>query len=340
MKITITQLAGSRVEVSGELPAEAFAKYIAATTNKYVSGTEVEGFRKGKAPEKMVIDRVGEAVLLERSAEEALQHEWPKILEEHKIEAIGPAEFHITKIARGNDLGWKAIVAVLPTLVLPDWQTIARDTNKKKGEQKTEIEVTDKEIEETLLYIQKVRAPEGKTPPPLDDAYAQSLGNFSTLEALKDNIRNGIYEEKKAKARDEHRARLMGNIAEQTKGEIPDIIIETEKQKMVEEMKANIENMGLSWSDYLSRIKKTEKEITDGYTDGARRRVQIGVILSKIATGENIEPTDDEIHNRTEEILKPYNEGELKNIDRGRVRDYARNILRNEKVFEMLENIN
>ena len=346
MTVTVTKLPDSQIEIRGTLPASEFARYLTQTTARIVREAEIEGFRKGKAPEKLVVEKIGEDKLLHQAAEEALKHEWPKVLEENKIEAIGPAEFHVTKLARGNDLEWVARIAILPEIALPDWRIVAKDINKKKGA--PDIEVTDKEVNETLAYIQRVRAKEGDPAPPagpdgtvgaggLDDAYAQTLGNFPTLEALKNNIRDGIRVEKEEKAREAHRARLIEAVAEKTTVEIPQVMTDAERAKMLRELRASIEDMGLKWDDYLTHLKKSESELTESWTKDAEKRVRIGMTLREIARAENVTPTDDEIAERTKSMLRPYSEEELRNIDRNEVRDYAKGIVRNEKVLDMLE---
>ena len=335
MSVTITNLPNSRIEVRGEIAADDFSRVVQKVTVRIVADAEIEGFRRGKAPEKLVVEKIGEDKLLHQAAEEALKHEWPKVLEENKIEAVGPAEFHIIKIARGNPLEWLARVAIMPELTLSGWRTVAKDINKKK--EAPNIEVTDKEVDDTLAYIQKVRAKEGKTPS-LDDAYAQTLGNFPTLEALKNNIRDGIRVEKEEKAREAHRARLIEAVAEKATVEIPHVMIEAERAKMLRELRTSIEDMGLKWDDYLTHLKKSESELTESWTKDAEKRVRIGMTLREIARGENITPTDDEITERTKWMLRPYNEEELRNIDQNEVRQYARGVMRNEKVLDLLEN--
>src|SRR3989344_5906318 len=130
MSVTITNLPNSRIEVRGEIAADDFSRVVQKVTVRIVADAEIEGFRRGKAPEKLVVEKIGEDKLLHQAAEEALKHEWPKVLEENKIEAIGPAEFHVTKLARGNDLGWVARIAILPEIALPDWRAVAKDINK------------------------------------------------------------------------------------------------------------------------------------------------------------------------------------------------------------------
>ncbi len=335
MSITVTKIENSRVEVKGSIDTHIFDSHIVKTTVRAVADAELDGFRRGKAPEKMVVNKIGEEKILQQSAEAALQAEWPKVLDEQKIEAIGPAEFHITKLARGNPLEWTARVAVMPELTLPDFRKIAHEINSKK--ETPTIEVTEKELADTLAYIQRVRMPADAALPPLDDAYAQSLGNFPTLDALKNNIKQGILEEKNSKARDAHRMKLIEEIAKAATVEIPEIMVDAEQTKMLGELRNSIEEMGLVWSEYLAHLKKPETEICAGFHEDATRRVRVSLTLREIARAEATEATPDEITKRVEAMLRPYEEKDRAEIDRGRIEEYAKNVLRNEKVIELLE---
>src|ERR1700754_808458 len=90
--ITATKQAGSSVKIEGELPFELLEKHRAEAVKHLGEHMEVPGFRKGHVPEKVVVDRVGEMALLSHMAEHAIQEAYPKIIEAHKIEAIGYPE--------------------------------------------------------------------------------------------------------------------------------------------------------------------------------------------------------------------------------------------------------
>lgn len=335
MSLSIKELSSSRVEVSGELSAVDFDAYIKKVTTEFVVNTELQGFRKGKAPEKMVAEHIGEGRLLQTAAEKALKELWLSVLQDNHIEAIGPAEFHLLKLARGNNLVWKATITVLPKFELMDYQDIAKKINSKKDQ--ALLEITDKEVNDTLEYIRNARTPGGETPPPLDDAYAKSVGNFSSLEALKDNIRDGIRLEKEEKAKEAHRLKIVDEIANTTTIDVPTLMIDAEREKMIQELRASIADMGLKWDDYLSHLKKTEEDLKKEWGDDAKRRVRTGLVLREIAKKENIHPSDEEVQREVERILRPYHDEERKTIDLTRLKDYAYGVVRNEKVFKLLE---
>src|SRR3989338_2953220 len=177
--------------------------------------------------------------------------------------------------------------------------------------------------------------------PELNDEFAAGLGTFSSLEALKQNIREGITKEKEEKERERIRIAVMDAIAAKTEITIPQTLIESELEKIAGELKANIESMGMNFEKYLEHIKKTAADLRTEWADEAKRRVKIALILRKISETKNIEPTEEEIVAKAEKILSRYKTPEeaAKNLDPEAIRQYARGIARNEKVFEYLESL-
>ena len=158
MKVKINKLPKSEVEIEGELGEEIFETYFARALKKLGGGLEIPGFRKGKAPENILLANLSEMKILEEMATLALGDAYPKILEENKIEAIGRPEIAITKLARNNPLGFKIKTAVLPPVVLPDYKKIAKRVRgeipeKDKNATAPEKEKENQAREETRLKI-------------------------------------------------------------------------------------------------------------------------------------------------------------------------------------------
>ena len=70
--------------------------------------------------------------------------------------------------------------------------------------------------------------------------------------------------------------------------EIPQILIDDEKQKMFAELKQNLEHQGLSFEDYLKNLKKTEEDLAKDFAKGATERAKTALILRQIAKEEKI----------------------------------------------------
>ena len=342
MQIEVTKKPKSTITVKGSLSVEEFNTHIENVTKHFVEEAELPGFRKGKAPEKMVVEKIGESAILEDAANEALRALYPRILKDHAIEAIAHPHIRITKLARGNPFEFEADIAVVPEITLPDYKEIA---SKKNAAPKEEITVPDEELNKTLDWLRKSRSskPErltGNLPetiPELTDAFAQSVGNFKTVEELKNAIRENMKFEKEQKAHDARRMDIITAVSASSQLEIPDALVESEKNKMVAELKTNIEQMGMQWDAYLTHIKKTEAELRNEWHTQAEQRSKTTLVLREIAKREALEPREDEVSAWTYNYLAQTDENEKKNLDLERVKDYAYGVIKNKKVFEFLE---
>lgn len=147
----VTPEAGSQVKIEGEIPYEELQKYRTKVIKSLGKNMEIDGFRKGHVPEKVVAERVGEMALVTEMAERAIAAVYPEALKALKIEAIGYPQINITKIAPENPLGFSATVAILPKITLPDYKKIAKDINKDKAS----TEVTDEEVTKQINDIMR-----------------------------------------------------------------------------------------------------------------------------------------------------------------------------------------
>ena len=177
--------------------------------------------------------------------------------------------------------------------------------------------------------------------PELTDEFAKNLGNFSSLEALKINIREGIGQEKKEKENQRIRMIIIEKIADRATIEIPEILVERELDKMLDELKSSIAQMGMKWEDYLLHIKKNPEELRKEWHEEAQKRVRIALSLREIANREKIDPTEEEIKERADQYLAQFKTAKQaeQSIDPEELQEYARGILRNEKVFEFFEGV-
>jgi len=110
---------------------------------------------------------------------------------------------------------------------------------------------------------------------------------------------------------------------------------------MAGELKANIESMGMNFEKYLEHLKKTAEDLKKEWADEAKRRVKIALILRAVAETKHLEPSDAEIADKINRISSRYKtpKAAAKDLDPEAVRQYARGIARNEKVFQWLESL-
>ena len=177
--------------------------------------------------------------------------------------------------------------------------------------------------------------------PVIDDAFAQRLGKFESLEKLKENLRSGMLEEQKAKHKAEHRTRILDALVEHAEVEYPEILVKEESNRMVREFELQIQSMGLNFSDYLARMKKTEDELKKDWLAQAKNRLAAHILLDALAYEEGIEIDAKDVEAEMNKTLQHYkNTKDIeKNIDMERLYSAARGQLRNGKTFEFLEKL-
>lgn len=339
MKYSINNLENSQIEIIINLNKEDLLPYKTKALKEFSLNLEIEGFRKGKSPLNLVEQKVPALELAEKTASFAIEEIYPKIIVQEKITALGYPEIIITKLVYDQELEFKVKVAILKEIVLPDYKKIAKEEKKNK---KTDIQVTDQEVEETLKWIYSSRTKEKdfKKEPKIDDEFAISLGHFKNLEELKKSIREGIEMEKRKKEEEKWRIELMEKISQEIKWDLPEILIETELHKMIEELKIKLEDIGISYDDYLKQIKKTEEDLRNDLREQAEKRVKIALILKEIAKKENITVSDEEIEERANRIISQvYDENLKEKIDLEQLKEFVKNLIENEKVFSLLESL-
>lgn len=337
MQVEIKKLPGSEIEIIGGISADNFEVFRPRAVKEISDSIGIDGFRPGKAPEKILIEKVGEMAVLEKMANFALNKEYIKIIEENKIKAIGRPEITITKIAKSNPLEFKIRTAVLPEIELPDYKEIAGEIIGKEEE----IIVEDSEVGKALDYLVKARAEKKENGeaviPELNDEFAKSVGKFGSLEELKRVIKNNLKEEKTVNLAQKKRIEILDKIIESSKMDVPNILVVAEKNKMREEMKASITQMGVKWEDYLSHIKKTEEEIEKDWDQDALKRAKYNLAIEEIAVLEKIDVPEEELGPETDKLMEYYS-ARYKDIDRDRVKAYTYDMIKNQKVFNLLEN--
>jgi trigger factor len=149
----IKKLPQSQMEIEISVPAKEFEKFIDAAAEDLSRDLKIDGFRPGKAPRYVVEQKVGTEKILAHGAEKAIKKTYVDAIVKNKIEVIGEPKITITKIAKGNDLVYKAIAAVMPAVTLSNYRKSAKAV--KKSEVK---KVTEEQIQKEIKSLQKSRA--------------------------------------------------------------------------------------------------------------------------------------------------------------------------------------
>ncbi len=176
------------------------------------------------------------------------------------------------------------------------------------GEEK-EIEVTFPEDyqEETLAGQEvtfKVMVKEIKEHelPPLDDELAQTLGDYESLEQLKEKLEESMRKEAEEQSRFKFENEVMDAIANQVEVDIPDKLIEQRMEEMFQETAANLKEKGLEFEDYLQMNGTSKEEWMEENRPYAEKQVRNRLIIDAVAEKEGFTASEEEVEKRMEEI--------------------------------------
>ncbi len=142
MSLQVEKMEHNMAKLTVEVPAEEVEKAMENVYQKSKKGISIPGFRKGKAPRKMIERMYGKGVFLEDAVNDLLPDAYAKAAEESELEIVSRPEVDITQAGPGQSLIFTAEVAVKPDVVLGEYKGIEVE--------KAEVEVTDAEIEEEL----------------------------------------------------------------------------------------------------------------------------------------------------------------------------------------------
>jgi len=107
---------------------------------------------------------------------------------------------------------------------------------------------------------------------------------------------------------------------------------------LLSNLKAEIdERLKVSFEDYLKQIKKTNKELGTELAKQAEQRVKSFLILRAIGQKEGVMATEEEITQAINKFLTGYPQEHQPEIDRQRLKEYYREKIEHEKVFQLLE---
>ncbi len=183
---------------------------------------------------------------------------------------------------------------------------------KKVGEE-VEVNVTfpeDYQAEELAgkpaMFKVTVKEIKVKEYPEVDDDFAQDVSEFDTLDEYKADIRKNLEEKKAQEAEADKESKVIEAIVNDSEMDIPEKMIETQCQQMVEEFAQNIAMQGISFEQYLQFTGGSVDQLTEQVKPQAEARIQSSLVLEAIVAAENIEATDEEYDEEVKKMAEKY----------------------------------
>ena len=139
MSLQVEKLEKNMAKLTIEVSAEDLDKAMEKAYQKQKSRISLPGFRKGKAPRKMIESMYGKGVFMEDAVNSLVPQEYTKALGECDLEIVSQPEINVTQMEPGKALIFTADVAVKPQVTLGDYKGVEVP--------KSEIAVTDEEVD-------------------------------------------------------------------------------------------------------------------------------------------------------------------------------------------------
>ena len=144
MSTTVEKIASNKVKLSFDIDSAKFDEAMGKAYLKVRNQVTIPGFRKGKAPRKMIENMYGEAVFYDEAFELIFDEVYGPAVEENKIDVVDRPEIDIQEIGAGKNLKFTCEVFVKPEVTLGEYKGV---TAKKETTLVTDAEV-DAKVEE------------------------------------------------------------------------------------------------------------------------------------------------------------------------------------------------
>ena len=156
------------------------------------------------------------------------------------------------------------------------------------------------------LFKVKIHEIKAKELPELDDEFASEVSEKETLAEFKEEIKERLAQAKEADAKAQKEEEAIQKIIEKSEMDIPEAMIETQCETMLDEFAQRITQSGLSFEQYLQFSGTDVNGLKEQVRPEAETRIKSSLVLEQIAKEENIEVSDEDINAEIEKMAKAY----------------------------------
>ncbi len=156
------------------------------------------------------------------------------------------------------------------------------------------------------VFKVKVNEIKVKELPELNDEFAQDVSEFDTLAEYKADLKKNLEQKKEDDAKRTKEDEAIAKIVEKSKMDIPEAMIDTQCENMIDEFAQRIAQSGLSMEQYMQFSGLTVDNLKEQVRPEAITRIQTSLVLEQIAKEENIEVSDADIDAEIEKMAASY----------------------------------
>jgi len=156
----------------------------------------------------------------------------------------------------------------------------------------------------------KVNWVKEKQLPELDDAFAATVGEYETLDALKDEIRTDLQTREGDAAKTGHQEEVIKSVVDAAEMEIPPQMIEERADELFHELERALGAQGIPIQQYMNVASESEESFRSDLLERGERSVRRALVLDAVAKSEAIEIPDSDIRAELEQAVANDKNGE------------------------------
>ncbi len=387
MKVTnVEKKEKSTVELTIQVEAAEFEEAVQKAYLKNRSRIAVPGFRKGKAPRKIIENMYGAGVFYEEAINAVYPGAYEAAVKEQGLEDMGHPVMDIVEVGK-DGLTFTALVSVRPEVKLNQYKgltapkTVAEVTEEdiekelqpyvrratrlvavereiqkgdtavidfegfdngvafeggkgenysleigsgsfvpgfedqliglKAGDEK-DLDITFPEdyVKElagkSVVFKIKVHEVKESQAPQVDDEFAKDVSEFETLADFKKDLGEKLAKRREDQAQENFENAIMEQLVDNLEAEIPDGMVETQLDRIMDEYAMRMQSQGMSMKDYMDMMGMNANMMRASAKPAALRQVQLELALTAVAEAENMEISEEDCEKEIANLADQY----------------------------------
>lgn len=144
--------------------------------------------------------------------------------------------------------------------------------------------------------------------PEVNDEFAAKCGPFTSAKELNDDIKREIGVQKERESLEKYKDALVGELAETSKFELPEILVEDQMRSIEQDMQQNLAYRGMSLESYMSASKLKDKDdwLKKEVRPAAEKRVKAGLVIAELSKELKVDVSRDELDAQITALKEQY----------------------------------
>lgn len=142
--------------------------------------------------------------------------------------------------------------------------------------------------------------------PAFDDEFAKDISEFDTLEAYKADLKAKLADQHEARAAAEFENRLLDQVIEDMKVEVPDCMVNSRVEELVQEFSMRMSGQGLKLDDFMRYTGESKDKFYESFRPQAEKQVKVRLALEAVAQAESLAATEQELSAEYEKMAEQY----------------------------------